>query len=81
MRAVTSVINNAGLLKQSDPDMDEEKLLLRAIRDVNVPKFLSHDLPLFENIIKDLFPTTEKPIINYGSLLDAINEHAVKLGY
>jgi dynein heavy chain, axonemal len=78
MRAVRSVINAAGLLKGADPDMDEEQLLLRALRDVNVPKFLKDDLPLFENIIQDLFPGIEKPKIDYGKLFDAVQSVAQK---
>ena len=72
MRAVRSVINTAGLLKPEFPDMDEDRLLLRALRDVNVPKFLKDDLPLFENIILDLFPGTIRPEQSYGSLDQSI---------
>jgi len=58
--------------------MNEDQLLLRALRDVNVPKFLKDDLPLFESIILDLFPGVDKPIIDYGSLKDALNSSAAK---
>eukprot|EP00919_Chromeraceae_sp_WS-2016_P022118 GHVR01052605.1.p1 GENE.GHVR01052605.1~~GHVR01052605.1.p1 ORF type:complete len:211 (+),score=-4.19 GHVR01052605.1:6907-7539(+) len=79
MRAVRSVINSAGLLKSASPDMDEDQLLLRALRDVNVPKFLKDDLPLFENIIQDLFPKIERPKIEYGNLTDSLIDSCQKM--
>ena len=74
MRAVCSVINAAGLFKRSNANsaLSEYQLLLKALRDVNIPKFLSQDIPLFENIIKDLFPDTEPDSTNDPALLDAI---------
>lgn len=74
MRAVRSVINAAGILKEKDPNMNEDKLLLRTLRDVNAPKFLNYDFSLFENIIMDLFPGVERSVINYGKLLVSIRK-------
>lgn len=49
----------AGALKRAEPDVSEDIVLIRAMRDSNVPKFLSHDIPLFNAIVQDLFPGIE----------------------
>lgn len=40
MRAVNTVISAAGIMKRNDRQGDENLLLLRALRDSNLPKFL-----------------------------------------
>ena len=76
MRAVNAVITAAGNLKRSEPPdaHTEEELLLRALRDVNKPKFLKADLELFSAIISDLFPGVEEPTTEYPKLEQAMRE-------
>ncbi|KAH9163072.1 hypothetical protein LEN26_000647, partial [Aphanomyces euteiches] len=80
MRAVKTVITAAGNLKRSDPDMDEDVLLLRALQDVNLPKFLAHDIPLFNGIISDLFLGKSRPPIDLGALISVIKLKTQHMG-
>lgn len=68
MRAVKSVLVMAGDLKRANPDDSEDAVLIRAMKDANVPKFLKDDLPLFAAIVQDLFPTVSIKDPNYDYL-------------
>lgn len=48
MRAVKSVIAFAGKLNRENNNLNENQICLRALMDVNVPKFLRDDLILFK---------------------------------
>ena len=52
--------------------MPEEEVLLLAMKDMNVAKLTSVDLPLFNGIISDLFPGVETPVLDYNKMYAAI---------
>lgn len=82
MRAVKSVLVMAGTLKRDNPNLPEDVVLIRAMRDSNIPKFLADDLPLFKALIQDLFPKVIIPEVDYGELqsqiCESIKEHKLE---
>ncbi|XP_058902457.1 dynein axonemal heavy chain 17 isoform X5 [Kogia breviceps] len=61
LRAIKSVLAVAGSLKRGDPSRAEDQVLMRALRDFNVPKIVTDDLPVFMGLIGDLFPALDVP--------------------
>ncbi|XP_059763861.1 dynein axonemal heavy chain 17 isoform X1 [Balaenoptera ricei] len=61
LRAIKSVLVVAGSLKRGDPSRAEDQVLMRALRDFNIPKIVTDDLPVFMGLIGDLFPAMDVP--------------------
>ncbi|KAK1792527.1 hypothetical protein P4O66_012465 [Electrophorus voltai] len=74
MRAVKSVLVMAGSLKRENPHLSEDVVLIRALRDSNLPKFLADDAVLFSGILSDLFPGASVPARDYGALQTSVQE-------
>ena len=78
MRAVKSVLNASGRIKRERADLDETSVLIKAIRDMNLPKFIAEDVILFDNLFIDLFPDCEEPDNSNDNLQIAIEESLMK---
>jgi len=76
LRNIIGVLSAAGALKREHEgeQVDEEVLLMTACADMNLPKFVSQDLPLFKAIMNDLFPGIELPNKDLGALQRTIEE-------
>ncbi|XP_020637559.3 dynein axonemal heavy chain 11 isoform X1 [Pogona vitticeps] len=61
LRAVKSVLVVAGSLKRGDKTRPEDQVLMRALRDFNLPKIVTDDIPIFMGLISDLFPALDVP--------------------
>lgn len=49
------------------------------MKDMNIAKLTSDDLPLFLGITSDLFPDVTVPTVDYEEIINYITKEAVKL--
>ncbi|TMS10512.1 Dynein heavy chain 11, axonemal [Larimichthys crocea] len=59
LRAVKSVLVVAGALRRRDKSRPEDQVLMRALRDFNMPKIVTEDVTIFLGLLGDLFPGLE----------------------
>lgn len=52
----------------------QDVVLMRALRDMNLPKFVFEDVPLFLGLISDLFPGLDCPRVRYPSFNDTVEQ-------
>ena len=81
LRSMKTVLVMAGNLKRQYSDMPEEMVLLRILRDANMPKFVFEDVPLFIGLINDLFPGMKCPRVGYENLKMHIATDLEKNGF
>ncbi|CAK9087235.1 unnamed protein product [Durusdinium trenchii] len=78
LRNILSVLRQSGSVKRANPgEAEEEMLFMRTVRDMNLSKLVADDVPLFMNLLEDLFPkVTETPEMTYKSLEDTVRRLA-----
>jgi dynein heavy chain len=81
LRSLNSVLRMAGVVKREMPDAPEAVVLMRVLRDMNFPKFIFEDVPLFLGLIKDLFPGVECSRSVYSQLSDVVRKVLQDDGY
>jgi len=69
------------MLKRADPDIPEDFILMRALRDFNKPKIIYDDRQIFMGLIDNLFPGIEVASKTYPDLQTAVEESAKKKGF
>ena len=80
LRAIKSVLVVAGNMKRAEKVLGEDAVLMRALRDFNLPKIIADDLPIFRGLLQDLFPGLNPERSRDFDFEDIIKEAAVEAG-
>ena len=78
LRAVKSLLRQAGALKRANLDIAEDLVLMKALRDFNIAKIVQADVDIFMGLIDTLFPNMEVDQAVKAELREACAETAIK---
>ncbi|PNW78281.1 hypothetical protein CHLRE_09g403800v5 [Chlamydomonas reinhardtii] len=83
LRAIKTTLYVAGGMKRAAPELSEDKVLLRALRDFNLGKLTADDTSIFMGLLNDLFPKTLElvPRALDKAFDEAAHKAATELGY
>ncbi|XP_072759448.1 dynein axonemal heavy chain 2 [Anoplolepis gracilipes] len=79
LRGIVTLARYAGKKKRLHPNLSDEEIIMLAMKDMNVAKLTSDDLPLFLDITTDLFPNVDIPTVDYEEIISYITNEAIKL--
>lgn len=80
LRNIKAVLVQAGNLKRENFPGTESQLCLKAMKDMNLPKFVKEDVPLFLGMLGDLFPGVEPEESGLEDLRSAAREELTNDG-
>lgn len=73
MSSLKTVVATAINMKRSIPDESEEyALLLRSMIHINIPQLCNIDVPIFQNIMQDVFPEIVVSPLDCSAILNAL---------
>jgi len=61
LRATKTVLVVAGMFLRAEPEVSEGDMLMRTLRDTNMPKLTIDDCAVFQGLLNDLFPGRNPP--------------------
>ncbi|XP_060528447.1 dynein axonemal heavy chain 2 isoform X3 [Cylas formicarius] len=78
LRSMVALLRYAGRKRRQMPTIPEDQVIYLAMRDMNVARFTSDDLPLFNGIMSDIFPGVQIPAVDYMDINTALTEYMVE---
>ncbi|CDJ53066.1 hypothetical protein EBH_0006090 [Eimeria brunetti] len=80
LRAIKSVLVVAGTFKREWPELSEQAILMKALRDSNLAKIVADDAKIFQGLLSDLFPGVEPPPQTDAAFSEAVVKVCNEMG-